>query len=871
MAFGALVRRRPFNPRPCFSLHKRRPFSSSGDHPKQRDSGHIPAGFEVDLSYPSYMVWGSNTGVGKTLVSAGLATSIICSSTATDAPPNVHYIKPVQTGFPQDSDSRFVSRKVSDIFKHRRPANNLYVSNQMLKVSPVAWHCLPGSKGADEIRKRDLGLDESGMVNINSYEGRALQGFDKDRGSADSELVCKTIYSWEEAVSPHLAAAREGCVVEDCSLVESLQKCQGGFNGKTDNNWSIIETAGGVASPGPSGTLQCDLYRPFRLPSILVGDGRLGGISGTISAYESLCLRGYDINAVILADNSLLNEKSLSTYLHDRIPVLVLPKIPEDASDSLMEWFSESYKVFSELKEILQASFLERKQRLHEMPKKAGRLLWWPFTQHSLVPEQSITLIDSRYGENFAVHKVQSEKYAKDCIVQQFDACASWWTQGPSAILQAELAREVGYTAGRFGHVMYPENVYEPALNCAELLLQGVGKGWATRVLFSDNGSTAIEIALKMAFRKFASDHGFLPECSERDSGKNFPEFKVLALRGSYHGDTLGAMEAQAPSPYTGFLQQPWYSGRGLFLDPPTVFYNKEKWNLHVPDALAYAELKNSGAEEWCYEAIFSTKRDDTCLAILYRDYISQQLSQFSTSYLSVHIAALITEPVIHAAGGMHMIDPLFQRVLVKECQTRGMPVIFDEVFTGFWRLGAESAAELLGCMPDIACYAKLLTGGVVPLAATLATNSVFEAFEGKSKLFALLHGHSYSGYAVGCAAAVKAMQWFKDPQLNLNISSNGNRLIELWDNKLVSKISAKSAVSRVVALGTVCAIELKADNADIGYGSLLASSIVQKLRNDGVYMRPLGNVIYLMCGPITPATVCSTILDKVCQRLDEC
>jgi dethiobiotin synthetase/adenosylmethionine--8-amino-7-oxononanoate aminotransferase len=89
-----------------------------------------------------------------------------------------------------------------------------------------------------------------------------------------------------------------------------------------------------------------------------------------------------------------------------RIPVFVLPKIPEDASDSLMEWFSESYQVFSELKEILQASFLERRQRLHEMPKKAGSLLWWPFTQHSLVREQSITLIDSRYGENFAVHKV---------------------------------------------------------------------------------------------------------------------------------------------------------------------------------------------------------------------------------------------------------------------------------------------------------------------------------------------------------------------------------------------------------------------------------------------------------------------------------
>ncbi|KAL0684158.1 hypothetical protein Bca4012_051006 [Brassica carinata] len=146
-------------------------------------------------------------------------------------------------------------------------------------------------------------------------------------------------------------------------------------------------------------------------------------------------------------------------------------------------------------------------------------------TQHKLVPEETVTVIDSRCGEKISVYKGSGN----DSITQQFDACASWWTQGPDPAFQAELAREMAYTAARFGHVMFPENVYEPALKCAELLIDGVGKGWASRVYFSYNGSTAIEIALKMAF----------------------------PLRGSYHGDTLGAMEAQAPLPYTGFLQQP--------------------------------------------------------------------------------------------------------------------------------------------------------------------------------------------------------------------------------------------------------------------------------------------------------------------------
>ncbi|KAH9305032.1 hypothetical protein KI387_009436 [Taxus chinensis] len=811
MASLALTRRR-FNPVSRLSLHKcRSTFSRSGQAgedrtPKQKL--HIPSGFEVDLSHPTYVIWGSNTGVGKTLVSTGLAASLL------NASQNLLYVKPVQTGFPQDSDSRYVSHKVKDILKQRKPSNNVHISHQVLKASPRAWELLPGSKGFGEVASYERAIQ--GMRNVCDYEGQTVQGLYK--GLADLKLVCKTIYGWYEAVSPHLAAAGEKCSVDDCEVVENLQNSLREFNvdENNTNRWSIIETAGGVASPGPSGTLQCDLYRPFRLPSILVGDGRLGGISGTISAYETLCIRGYDICAVILADTGLSNEKCLSTYLHDRVPVFVLPKIPDDTNNTLLEWFSESYKVFSEIKDTLQTSYFKRIYRLHEMPMKARQILWWPFTQHSLVTEQSISLIDSRFGENFGVYKGKNHKDVKESIVQQFDACASWWTQGPSAILQTELAREVGYTTGRFGHVMYPENVYEPALHCAELLLEGVGKGWATRVFLSDNGSTAIEISLKMAFRKFAFDHGFLPEHFNEDLRKICPQFKVEIGTISY--TTCAFFIEMTMEEFS----EESYTGRGLFLDPPTVFLHNEEWQLHLPDALMYSDLKYPGL-------------------------------------------------VIHASGGMHMIDPLFQRDLVKECRKRRIPVIFDEVFTGFWRLGAESAAEILGCAPDIACYAKLLTGGIVPLAATLATESIFEAFEGKSKLFALLHGHSYSGHAIGCAAAIKAIQWFKDAEMNLNICTDGSRLQELWDSKLVAKISALSSVKRVIALGTICALELQADESNTGYGSLLASSLVQKLRDDGVYMRPLGNVIYLMCGPATPPAMCSTLLQKLHKRLDEC
>ncbi|KAK9275394.1 hypothetical protein L1049_022658 [Liquidambar formosana] len=822
-----------------------------------------PPTLELPLCHPTYIIWGSNTGIGKTLVSTGLAAASILSP----SPTKFIYIKPIQTGFPDDSDSRYVHRKISEIFLHRNPPISLFAANHALKVSlPAAKAVLGGEFESEEGKKCESGLRDLGW-----YDERRMGG--EEGVVAKSELICKTMYAWKEAISPHLAAEKEGGAVKDLAVLEMLQSClgiglEGGGEGKKNkvDVWSVIETAGGVASPGPSGSLQCDLYRPFRLPAILVGDGRLGGISGTISAYESLILRGYDVIAIVFEDHGLVNEVPLLSYLRNRVPVLVLPPVPQDLSDNLMEWFDESQDVFSSLKEIMQSAFLERIQRLHGMAKKAGDIIWWPFTQHKLVPTDTVTVIDSRCGENFAVYKGQNREF----ITQQFDACASWWTQGPDATLQVELARDMGYAAARFGHVMFPENVYEPALECAELLLEGVGKGWASRTFFSDNGSTAIEIALKMAFRKFSFDHGILLDFLNADIAEKCIEFRVLALKGSYHGDTLGAMEAQAPSSYTGFLQQPWYTGRGLFLNPPTVFLCNGIWNLSLPEGPYSKNMKLGDITFSSRDEIFSKTRDRSDLAASYKSYISQQLLQYSGLSEFTCIGALIIEPVIHGSGGMLMVDPLFQRVLVNECRSRKIPVIFDEVFTGFWRLGAETAAELLCCLPDIACFGKLMTGGIIPLSATLATDAVFDAFIADSKLRALLHGHSYTAHAMGCTAAAKSIKWFKDPRTNPNIISEGGLLRELWDVELVQQISSHPAVQRVVTLGTLCALELRAEGSNAGYGSQYARSLVLKLREDGVYMRPLGNVVYLMCGPCTSPEICRLLLNKLYRRIEE-
>ncbi|KAL2977627.1 hypothetical protein AAZX31_13G078000 [Glycine max] len=803
-------------------LHRRELSSSTTSHPPS-----------LPLSHPIYLIWGSNTGVGKTLVSAGIAAAFLLSS---PTPSQFHYLKPLQTGFPSDSDSRFVFNKLRQLSLIRNPHIPLSASHRVINLSPAvtASNPLAGEEGV----------------------------------GPPPELLCKTLYAWEEAVSPHLAAEREGLVVKDSVVLETLGECledvaECGAGKERSEVLCVVETAGGVASPGPSGSLQCDLYRPFRIPAVLVGDGRLGGISGTISAYESLKLRGYDVVAVVFEDHGLLNEGPLMSYMRNKVPVLVLPPIPKDPLNDLMEWFESSHYIFSNLKEIMLSAYFERIKKLHDMPREARDIIWWPFTQHKLVPDGGVTVIDSRCGENFSIFKVQKT----EVIAPQFDACASWWTQGPDAIMQTELAREMGYAAARFGHVMFPENVHEPALNCAELLLQGVGKGWASRTYFSDNGSTAIEIALKMAFRKFSVDHGLIVHCHEDTTNERSTELMVLALQRSYHGDTLGAMEAQAPSSYTGFLQQPWYTGRGLFLDPPSVFMHNSTWNVSIPEGYHLESLKGKSITFASPDEIFHKGRDKSELATVYSSYISKVLSGFRGSN---NVGALIMEPVIQGAGGMHMVDPLFQRVLVNECRSRKIPVIFDEVFTGFWRLGVETAVELIHCVPDIACFGKLLTGGIIPLAVTLATNAVFDSFIGDSKLKALLHGHSYSAHAMGCAAAVKSIQWFKDPCSNPNITSEGRLLRELWDDKMVHRISSHPAIQRVVALGTLCALELKAEGNNAGYGSLYARPLLEKLREDGVYMRPLGNVIYLLCGPCTSPEVCNQLLVKLLRRLEE-
>lgn len=732
-------------------------------------------------------IWGANTDVGKTLVSSGLVLSALSQSH------HVKYIKPVQTGYPEDSDSRFVSCVVQSMCK----------------------------------------------------DSRLYENFSSD-----------TLFAWKEAVSPHLAATSNDSV-EDAALVQKIRES---MNDK--HSFKVLETAGGPGSPGPSGTLQCDLLRPLRLPALLVGDGKLGGISTTLSSYEMLKIRGYSIPLIAILENRgrmLENYKIIQDNVDDE--TLVVPftacMLPEDNGTpdaQLKEWLRNNKKSFDSMFSHASSFNTNRINSIVSAGKEALEVIWWPFTQHESVESKDVSVIDSRSGEDMVVFSPKER-----ALRHLYDGCASWWTQGMDAKHVPGMSIHVGEAIGRYGHVIFPRNIHKPALELAKRMIQGVGSPWASRVFFSDNGSTAIEVGLKMAFRKFMTDHGILDDHNI--------DIDILGLHGAYHGDTLGTMDAVPPSVFNGRLQTPWFKGRGIFLEPPIVQISQGGWTVET----------NTDKRSLCTDDIFE---EDQARRTKYTEEIRISVDKHTKESMRA-VGACIIEPVVQGAGGMRMIDPEYHRAMAQVCRERRIPIIVDEVFTGIWRLGVESATSTyLGIKPDIGCYAKLLTGGVVPMALTLASEEVFHAFRGDSKAKALLHGHSYTAHAVGCSAGLYSLRTMGNPESNPNLCSPtkqycdcsrqphetcGN-LIPLWDDTIISRISHLPRVKGIFSLGTVVSVQLKSSAS--GYESNIALTVTEDLLQRGIYARPLGDVVYIMVTPFTSKSKCQSLLHHLERAL---
>lgn len=326
---------------------------------------------------------------------------------------------------------------------------------------------------------------------------------------------------------------------------------------------------------------------------------------------------------------------------------------------------------------------------LQNRDKKA---VWHPFTQLKTAP-LPIAIVK---GEGAYFYDENGKRY--------IDGIASWWVN-IHGHCHPYLAKKISEQLQTLEHAIFSGFTHEPAVQLAERLLKRLPEN-QSKIFYSDNGSTAVEVALKMAFQYW--------------SNRSIPKTKVIAFENGYHGDTFGGMSVGA---------------RNAFNNP----FSKLLFDvIHIP-------VPVKGKEEETAQAL-------------------------KTALQHEDIACFIFEPLIQGAGGMVMYSAAILDELIKECRTQHVITIADEVMTGFGRTGKFFAADHLQHKPDIMCMSKGLTGGVMPLGATSCAQFIYDAFLSDDKMKTFFHGHSYTANPTACSAALASMDLFDQPEAFENI-----------------------------------------------------------------------------------------------------
>lgn len=341
-------------------------------------------------------------------------------------------------------------------------------------------------------------------------------------------------------------------------------------------------------------------------------------------------------------------------YLRDHfskyadVPVETIPSPPQRSDDESLETkrmlsyydSASSEDTMGRVLDMLDRRGQDRIARLESLSQKASKNIWYPFTQQKLLSSDQISAIDSAHGDFFQVltPKRNSASADKRPLLQPaFDGSASWWTQGLGHA-NPRLTLAAAYAAGRYGHVMFAEAIHEPALALAEMLLEKLGNPRLSRVFYSDNGSTGCEVATKMALRASRVRYGWAV-------GENV---EILGLRGSYHGDTIGAMDCSEPNPFNEKVE--WYKGKGFWFEYPTVRCHKGEWLVDVPSSLqqdlGIGARFNSVSEVFDLGARTGSETFDD-----YKRYIYGTLEHLHAE--GRKFGALMLEPVVLGAGGM--------------------------------------------------------------------------------------------------------------------------------------------------------------------------------------------------------------------------
>ncbi len=401
------------------------------------------------------------------------------------------------------------------------------------------------------------------------------------------------------------------------------------------------------------------------------------------------------------------------------------------------------------------------------------KYVWHPFTQERTAPPPLPV-----------VRAAGASLFLEDGR-ELLDMACSWWVNvhGHS---HPKIAEAIARQAATLEHVIFAGFTHEPAARLAEALISALPRP-LSRVFYSDNGSTAVEVALKMAWQYWRNNG---------DTGRRL----FLAFQGGYHGDTFGAMAVGRTSGYYAPFEDLMCEVR------------------HLPFA-----------PTWMNDADCADREAKALAAI--------------DATLDAHAgecAAFLAEPLVQGASGMNMCRPQFLRAVVERMQSRDIPVILDEVMTGFGRTGTFFAMEQAGVVPDLVCLSKGISGGFLPLAATVANTRIYDAFLGEDFHAAFAHGHSFTANPLGCAAGVASFALFAEEGTLERI-----RRITEANRAWLAKVAQLPGVSRPRALGSIAAMTLGDDESD--YHAGIGAAIKAKCLERGLLIRPMGNVVYLM------------------------
>jgi adenosylmethionine-8-amino-7-oxononanoate aminotransferase len=400
------------------------------------------------------------------------------------------------------------------------------------------------------------------------------------------------------------------------------------------------------------------------------------------------------------------------------------------------------------------------------------KVVWHPFTQHQI---SSLPIPISR-GKG---------AYLFDDANNQYLDLVSSWMVNLHGHGHPEIAKAIYEQALTLEHVIFAGFTHEPAVALAEKIIALLPDHFS-KVFFSDNGSTSVEIALKMAYQYWQN----IGDTKRK---------RFVAFEKNYHGDTFGAMSVGKSS---GF-----YAQFSEMLFPVDLLTYPSTW---INDDSVYQ--KESAALE----------------------QVQAYLEQYGQE-----VAAIILEPLVQGSSGMHMCTPRFLQKLEALVRQYQILIIYDEVMTGFGRTGDYFACKKATTQPDIICVAKGLTGGFLPLAATVCSEQIYQAFLGDSFQYALAHGHSFTANPLGCAAALASLAILSRPETQQQIA-----MIERVHHDELKKIAQLNCVEKLRYCGTIMAFDLKTSS---GYGSNLSLSLRQQFLERGLLIRPLGDVIYFL------------------------